>query len=108
MVDFTTVVFGPDGAAPVHDKAHLEDVNDDGFTDLVAHFRQNETGIQRGDVDAVLFGVTLDGIPFEGVDSIRTTPSSPAYAAAVDGAMSDLDDEPEATDTLFAQYFFLA
>ncbi len=39
QVDPDTVQFGPDGATKMHKKAHLEDVDGDGDTDMVLHFR---------------------------------------------------------------------
>ena len=58
----STLEFGPDRAAPVHE-GHFEDVNDDGFTDLVTHYRQKDTGIASGDSEASLTGMLLDGTP---------------------------------------------
>jgi len=70
-VDVTTLAFGPSGAPIAHRKGHREDVNRDGFTDLLLHFRIRETGIECGDESATLTGETLGGEAFEGSDSIR-------------------------------------
>ena len=69
-VDVITLEFGPAGATPAHD-GHLEDVNGDGFTDLVSHYVQKETGLSSGDTEACITGETLDGAPIFGCDSVR-------------------------------------
>jgi hypothetical protein len=76
-VDVETLAFGPDGAAPRHAQGgHLQDVDEDGFTDLVSHYRVAETGIQMGDVEACVTGETLDAEPFEECDAIATDPNA--------------------------------
>jgi hypothetical protein len=83
-VDVTTLAFGPDGAAPAHEKGlhgghekggHRKDVNDDGFTDRIFRFRTHETGIAIGDTEACLTFETLDGTPLAGCDSVLTIPA---------------------------------
>lgn len=81
QVDVTTLAFGPNGAAPSHDLTdpdtyadHLEDVNEDGFLDLVSHYAQKETGITCVDTEATLSGNLLPafgGTPIEGTDSVN-------------------------------------
>ena len=77
-VDVTTLAFGPSGATPIHDltdpvvyASHLEDVNNDGFTDLVSHYVQKETGLLSGDIEACITGQTTGGTPIEGCDSVK-------------------------------------
>ena len=77
-VDVTTLVFGPDDATPAHDlndpdvyADHLQDVNLDGFTDLVCHFKTQELGLVKGSTDATLTGDTNDGETFSGTDFVN-------------------------------------
>jgi hypothetical protein len=74
-IDVTTLAFGPFYAPPEHAVGgQHKDVNADGFPDLLAHFRTEETGIEFGDTAACLSGETLDGQLFEGCDAIQTVP----------------------------------
>jgi hypothetical protein len=40
--------------------------------DLMLHFRTQDTGIACADESATLTGETLEGLPIQGTDSIRT------------------------------------
>jgi hypothetical protein len=71
-IDVTTLAFGPSGVLIAHWHGHPQDMNHDGFMDLIVHFRTQDTGIVCGDESATLTGETLDGQPFEGKDSIVT------------------------------------
>jgi len=87
-VDVTTLKFGDTGseASPAHDLTdplvyaeHLQDVNLDGYADLVSHYRTQETGLVPGDTEATLTGESTAGFGFlfEGSDSVRTVPPGP-------------------------------
>lgn len=71
-----TLAFGIDGAALAHPKGpHYDDVNVDGFTDLLGHFNTQESGIVMNDTEACLTGELLDATPFESCDDITTVPA---------------------------------
>ena len=72
-VDFRSLAFGPDGAAPAHRRVqgHREDVNGDGFMDLVAHFRAPDIGLAPGDTMACLSATTVSGERLKGCDTVR-------------------------------------
>lgn len=69
-VDVSSVAFGPDGASEAHGKGHFEDVDGDGDTDLVMHFKTQDAGIASGDEEACLTGVA-DGKDITGCDVVR-------------------------------------
>jgi hypothetical protein len=100
-VDATTLAFDRDGTGPAHDLSdpaefadHLEDVDGDGFTDLVSHYRTEETGIAFGDTKACVTGETIGGMPFEGCDAVRTVPDQDG-----DGLL-DVEEATLGTDPL--------
>jgi hypothetical protein len=75
-VDHTTVTF--EGASETHvDKnsgvarRHEEDVDGDGDTDLVLHFRLGDTGLTCDSVEGTLEGETFDGQAITGTDAVR-------------------------------------
>jgi outer membrane protein assembly factor BamB len=51
-----------------------EDVNGDGFMDLIVHVSTESLVVSEGDTEAILTGMTYDGIPISGKDSIRIVP----------------------------------
>lgn len=74
-VDTATVTFGPmhnhmsGGGQAV--KFNAEDVNLDGFIDLIFFFKPAQTGLQASDAIACLHGTQLDGSHFCGHDYVR-------------------------------------
>jgi len=68
LVDVMTLTFGPGHAAPAH-AGHLEDINNDGYVDLVSHYYVQQSGIQPGDTSACLQG-QIAGTPFKACDLI--------------------------------------
>ena len=70
-IEPATVRFGPGGADEAHGKGHVEDVNDDGLTDLVFHFYIQDTGLVCGDVATFLIGETFSGETIGGIDFVN-------------------------------------
>ena len=62
---------GPGEASPVHE-GHVENVNGDGFADMVFHFKVKKTGIACGDLDATLTGETFGGDSITGTNAVKT------------------------------------
>jgi len=54
--------------------AHIENVNDDGFDDLVVQIEDVDGAFQPGEGLAMVTGNLYDGTPFEGSDSICIVP----------------------------------
>jgi hypothetical protein len=76
QVDRDALTFGPTG-----DEASLafcsrspEDVDGDGYADLVCHFYTAKTGFQSGDEEGILKGQTVDGASIEGRDAVNIVP----------------------------------
>jgi hypothetical protein len=70
QTDFSSVRFGEAKTPPIHD-GHVEDVNADGFMDMVFHFKARETGIVCGDTEATLTGKTFGGTAFSGTEMLE-------------------------------------
>jgi hypothetical protein len=70
QLDWSTIRFVPAGATEAHGRAHIRDVDADGSSDLLLHFRTQDTGIACHDTAAILTGETFSGLSIEGADSI--------------------------------------
>jgi hypothetical protein len=71
QVDWETVRFGPTGATESHGLSHVEDVDNDGDTDLIFHFNTRDTGIKCDDSKATLTGATFSGESITASDMIK-------------------------------------
>ena len=70
-VDPDSLGFGPEYALVAHRNGpHVMDVDGDGFLDLLAHFRVEESGLGDADDLSCLVGELLDGSLFEGCDAV--------------------------------------
>lgn len=72
-IDVGSLTFGKTGTEPslAFCNDEPDDLNLDGFEDLVCHFFTNEAGFTPGDTEAVLRGSTRSGLPIRGVAAIR-------------------------------------
>jgi hypothetical protein len=77
-VDISSVLLGPGNAAVFgpgspgfSGKADIEDVNNDGFPDLVLHFHTQQIGFQCTDTSLLLTGKTQNGTPIRGTENIQ-------------------------------------
>jgi len=77
-VNVSSLEFGPGKAKPFHNLTepiehakHLQDVNKDGFIDLVSHYTIRETGITSTADTATLSGNLDNGTLIYGIDSVR-------------------------------------
>ena len=75
-VDHSTVTFEGARETHIHKKSgeprrHEEDVDSDGDTDLVFHFRVIDTGLTCESTEGTLIGETFDGQAIEGTDAVR-------------------------------------
>lgn len=80
--DAESLRLGVDGAPAQAASMHMDDVNGDGWLDLVAHYRMQETGTAHGDTSICLTGETVAGAPFAGCDDIHTVPGHGAPASS--------------------------
>jgi len=71
QVDWELVLFGSEGATESHGRSHVEDVDGDGDSDVVLHFKTRDTGIGCGDAEATLTGENFGGEAFSGSDSVK-------------------------------------
>lgn len=71
-VNASSVEFGPSQATmdPPYEKDN--DVNHDGYNDLLLKFKMKDTGIKCGDTQAKLIGKTYSGLNISGTDSFET------------------------------------
>jgi hypothetical protein len=52
----------------------MEDVNRDGYLDLLLHFRTQDLNLTQDSAEATLTGKTMDGTPITGTDTVNIVP----------------------------------
>jgi hypothetical protein len=75
LVDDSTLLFGPrrsaTGLGAMAERSAVEDVNDDGFDDLISHYPTEDTGFFNSDTLGCVTGQSVAGTFFEGCDGVR-------------------------------------
>jgi len=74
QIDQSSLTFGRTGDEKSLLRSNLGDVNGDGRLDITCFFDTQKTSFQRGDVQGVLKGKTINGVPIIGTDSVRIVP----------------------------------
>jgi len=70
-VEPTTVLFGPTGTEVSPVQYDLKDIDRDGNTDMILHFKAAESGLQCGDTVASITGSISIHEMIEGSDSVN-------------------------------------
>jgi hypothetical protein len=73
-IEAASITFGPNAAPEAHGKVHPDDVNDDGYLDLMLHFRTQAVGLVEGTTELCLHAATMDSVSLDGCDSITIVP----------------------------------
>jgi hypothetical protein len=81
QLDAESLAFGPDGAAPIAGTPEdpfprIEDVNEDGFDDLLVLFEVAETGVALGDTEVCVTGESGEGVSLAECDSVEVVERS--------------------------------
>ncbi len=107
QLDAATVSFGPGEAAPAHG-GHVEDVDGDGFMDMLFHFRTRESGIVCGDTEAFLTAETFDRQSLAGSDTLTTVGCNNSAQAEGGNASQEAEARTEVAATSPAMSLVLA
>lgn len=76
-LDVSSITFGKTGdESSMHyrgngrENCSAQDVNEDGYTDLVCHFVRAQTGLEPGDTEVILKGMTHGGMAVSATDEV--------------------------------------
>jgi lysophospholipase L1-like esterase len=72
-LDVAALRFGPDGARAARSNGNA-DLDGDGRADLLLHFPTEQTGAARSGGQMCLAGVHVDGVAFQGCDTVKLVP----------------------------------